>query len=559
MKRGHRSVRIAVALGLVFVAMSYAGAQDATKKSLEGGFRPSGVLRVDPLLIAEAGEVWNVVASPSNPIWPGWDASKTPLLFYLPGQQDVLINHPRPPAGFVPYTGPLGFPGARVAVKNGPTLIEADGQNTHKDVAGVQTLVVADTLSNLRNHISDLLLDTRPAAEKVRTLGLSDIATDHYHQLALVVHEAFHVFQQTQAPDKGANEMLLLNYPVLSVENNVGWAEEGAALAEALRATEAGASRRAAVRWLALRNNRRASLPPAAVDYEDGVEFSEGLANYTEYRLFQALEGRRPGAAMSWAQGFAGYGDLSPQRNELIDDMVKNMSGAFVVNNDPYGTAPVRFRLYYSGMGVGVMLDRLLPEWKQRIFLRDVSLTSLAGEALKPSQAEMAKALEDVRGEPGHAALVESKTKLAEEGKAHAEAVLNDIEKGPGTGVIVDYSNLESPRLAMGFTPFGITKVDGERTIFSQVPIRVAFGKEGEVTQKVAAPLLRDTGRRLVRFRLPRVTARAELEKALASVQTSDGTVTNLALETSDVTIKAAKARITWSGPDLMITLLMGG
>jgi len=559
MKRGHRSARIAVALGLVLVAMSYAGAQDATKKSLEGRSSPSAVLRVDPLLIAEAAEVWTVVASPSNPVWPGWDASKTPLLFYLPGQQDVLINHPRPPAGFVPYAGPVGFPGARVAVKNGPTLIEADGQNTSKDVAGVQTLVVADTLSNLRNRVSGLLLDTRPAAEKVRTLGLLDMATDHYHQLAFVVHEAFHVFQHTQAPDKGANEMALLNYPVLSVENNVGWAEEGAALAEALRATGAGVSRRAAVRWLALRNNRRASLPPAAVDYEDRVEFSEGLAKYTEYRLFQALEGRRPGAAMSWAQGFAGYGNLSPLRNELIDDMVKNMSGAVVVNNDPYGTAPVRFRLYYSGMGVGVLLDRLLPAWKQRIFRRDVSLTSLAGEALKPSQAEMAKALEDTRAEPGHAALVESKTKLAEEGKAHAEAVLNDIEKGPGTGLVIDYSNLESPRLGMGFTPFGITRVDGERTIFSQVPIRVAFGKEGEVTQKVAVPLLRDTGRRLVRFRLPGVTARAELEKALASVQTSDGIVTSLALETSDVTIKAAKARITWSGPDLMITLLMGG
>ena len=149
-----------MALGLVFVAMSYAGAQEATKKSIDGRSRPSPVLRVDPLLIAEAVEVWNVVASPSNPIWPGWDASKTPLLFYLPGQQDVLINHPRPPAGFVPYAGPLGLPGARVVVKNGPTLIEADGQNTTKDVAGVQTLVVADTLSNLRNRVSGLLLDS---------------------------------------------------------------------------------------------------------------------------------------------------------------------------------------------------------------------------------------------------------------------------------------------------------------------------------------------------------------------------------------------------------------
>ena len=67
-------------------------------------------LRIDPLLIAEAAEVWTLIAAPENPIWPGWNASDTPLLFYLPGEQDVLINHPRPPAGFMPYTGTVPRP-----------------------------------------------------------------------------------------------------------------------------------------------------------------------------------------------------------------------------------------------------------------------------------------------------------------------------------------------------------------------------------------------------------------------------------------------------------------
>jgi hypothetical protein len=63
----------------------------------------------------------------------------------------------------------------------------------------------------------------------------------------MVGYEAFHVFQDKQAPDKGANEMLL-------------------------------------------------------------------------------SQGRRPGPAMSWAQGFVGYADLAPQREELIEKMIKNMS-----------------------------------------------------------------------------------------------------------------------------------------------------------------------------------------------------------------------------------------
>jgi hypothetical protein len=542
----------------VCLAASPAPAQAAAGKAEKGRIQPPVTLRVDPLLIAEAGEVWGLIASPNNPIWPGWDASDTPLLFYLPGEQDVLINHPHPPEGFLPYGGPVRFPGWRILLKNGPTLIEWDGQNTSKDVEGIRTLVVADTLSNLRGQISSLLQDARPAAEKVQTLRFSDLATDPYGQLAMVVHEAFHVFQDKQAPDKGANEMLLLYYPVLSVQNNVGFAQEGSALAEALRATDAAAFRRAAVRWLALRKDRRSNLPQKALEYEDGTEFMEGLAKYTEYRLFQVLEGRSPGPAMSWAQGFVGYADLAPQRERLIENMVQNMSGAVNVNNDPYGTAPLRMRLYYSGMAVGVMLDSLSPGWKSRILSPDASLTSLAEEALKPSPAELDQALKQARGEAAYASLVEDKTRLAQEGKAHAEAVLKEIEGGPGVGLIVDYSELGSPKVGLSFTPFGITVVDEKRTIFTQIPVKIAFGQEGEVAQKVPAPLLRDTGRRLVRFRLPQGATRAEVEKALGSAQTSGGMVANLALDLPGATVKAAKAQIRWRGEDLIIVLLKG-
>jgi len=557
----HRALDLGIltltALSL-YLAASPAPARAAAGKAEKGRIQPPVTLRVDPLLIAEAGEVWGLIASPNNPIWPGWDASATPLLFYLPGEQDVLINHPRPPEGFLPYDGPVRFPGGRILLKNGPTLIEWDGQNTSMDVEGIRTLVVADTLSNLRGQISGLLQDARPAAEKVQALRFSDLAMDPYGQLAMVVHEAFHVFQEKQAPDKGANEMLLLYYPVLSVQNNVGFAQEGSALAEALRATDAAAVRRAAVRWLALRKDRRSSLTQKALEYEDGTEFKEGLAKYTEYRLFQVLEGRQPGPAISWAQGFVGYADLAPQRERLIEKMVRNMSGAVNVNNDPYGTAPLRMRLYYSGMAVGVMLDRLSPGWKSRIFSPDTSLTSLVEEALKPSRAELDQALKEARGEAAYASLVENKTRLAQEGKARAEAVLKEIEGGPGVGLVVDYSELGSPKLAMSFTPFGITVVDGERTIFTQVPVKVAFGQEGEVAQKVAAPLLRDTGRRLVRFRLPQGATRAEVEKALGSAQTSGGTVANLALDLPGATVKAAKAQIRWRGEDLIVIPLKG-
>jgi hypothetical protein len=76
------------------------------------------------------------------------------------------------------------------------------------------------------------------------------------------------------------------------------------------------------------------------------------------------------------------------------------------------------------------------------------------------------------------------------------------------------------------------------------------------VAEKVATPILQDTGRRLVRFRLPPGATRAEIEKALGSAQTSGVTVANLALDLPGATVKAAKAQIKWTGENLIIVLL---
>ena len=72
------------------------------------------------------------------------------------------------------------------------------------------------------------------------------------------------------------------------------------------------------------------------------MEYLEGLAKYVEFRLLETLEGRTPGPAMAWAQGFQGYADLRPQRERLIGQMEKMMSGQANVNNDPYGASPLR-------------------------------------------------------------------------------------------------------------------------------------------------------------------------------------------------------------------------
>jgi hypothetical protein len=350
--------------------------------------------------------------------------------------------------------------------------------------------------------------------------------------------------------------MFLLYYPVLSVENNVGFGLEASALRDALLAKEDGAFRSAAIRWLAIRLDRRRALPARALQYEDGTEFNEGLAKYTEYRLFQVLEGRTPGTELTLAQGFTGYRDLQSQRDDLIEQMFRNLRGEVNINNDPYGAAPLRFRLYYSGMAIGVMLDRIAPAWKRDILAADTSLTALARDALHPTDAELAAGLAAARADTAAASLRAAKTRLAAEGRARTAAKLAALERGPGTLLVVDYSALSSPRVALGFSPFGITAVDSVRTLFEQVPISATFPDGSTLGQEIARPVLRDTHRRQLSCRIEKPVARAEIEKQAGAAFGAKVAPHAATLHLPGLTFELKGGRVTWEPGLVRVTLL---
>jgi hypothetical protein len=514
-------------------------------------------LLIDPLLLAEAEAVWRLVAGPDNPIWPGWDASDTPILFYVPNVQDVLINHPDPPERFVPYTGPHAFAGGAILVADGPTWIEWDGQNTSRELNGVPTLVVADTTSNLRQTIRGSMHDPRPIEEKLADLDHETLRADAYEQMATIAHEAFHVFQDRAAPDKGANELDARLYPCLSVKNNVAVALEATALEACLRAATDADARAAALRWLAIRIDRRADLAPEVVAYEDGNEFSEGVAMYIEWRLADVLEGRAADDALWWAQGFHGFDDLSHMREERLERLRGSLRGEVNINNDPYGMSPVRGRLYFSGMAIAAMLDRIVPDWKTRIFEADVSLTDLVEAALAPTAAQLAAARDEAYADPEHATLLEAKERLAADGRADTLAMVAAIEDGPTTGVIVDWAAFGDARSRLSFTPFGVRAVDDERTIYTLVPIEAAIGKgENGFRQRIPLDTLEDRAGRRLAFRLPEVVAPDELTSRLGPPEAGAWLVDDLDIELPGVTLRARRARLAHDGNTIVVQLL---
>lgn len=469
-------------------------------------------LKVDPLMVISTGEVWDIIGKADNPVWPGWNAADTPILIYLPGVQDVLINHPKKPSEFVSYDGPITSQAGPIAIRDGKTLIDYDGQNTSRDVYGVQTLVIADTLSSRKQELEYLLSDSKPADDKIRELTYERLHPSPYDHLALVAHEAFHVFQHRKAPNKGGNELALAKYPTLSVRNNVGWAMEGEALAAALRAGTKEEARAAAIRWLAVRKDRRKDLPPEAVEYEDGTEFNEGLAKYVEYRLFQVLQGRTPNPQLYLAQGFRGFADLSAERDRLISAMVSNLKGEVNVNNDPYGAAPARMRMYFSGMGIAAILDRATTGWHENILKPSTTLTGLAESALAASADELAKGLAAAKSAAGHDELVRSKEQLARDGQGFVAKVVAEVEQGPHGVLVVDYSGLKGARANLAFTPFGILAVDESRTLYRMLPLTAQIGG-ATFSQTESRPSLEDKKARQFLFPLT-----GDPEAAIASL-----------------------------------------
>jgi hypothetical protein len=403
--------------------------------------------------------------------------------------------------------------------------------------------------------VQSWLADPRPAAVKSAELSWSQLQGNPYDHLCMIAHEAFHAFQRKQAPEKAGSEEALQRYPTIAVNNTVGFALEGDWLAKALRATTPSDVRQQAIYWLATRTQRRKGLSAEAISYEDRMEYLEGLAKYVEYRLLQVLEGTPSGSVMAWVQGFNGYANLKPEREALINQLLKMMHGEANVNNDPYGASPLRMRLYFSGMAIGVMLDQLDPTWKQHIFERDETLTGLATKALKATDAELAAAWKEIGNQPGYDKLKTQKTLLEKEGKAATQKILEEIKAGSRSRLIVDYSALGDAEVVLGFTPFGVLRVDDDRTVYRLVPIRAKVGS-ATLRQTKPTPLLHDRATKQLSCQLPEVLT-AERVNSLFDGKIAKTEPSELGkIDLPGVTLNLGKATVTVEGRTIIVQLI---
>ncbi|MBZ5535733.1 MAG: hypothetical protein LAO31_07250 [Acidobacteriia bacterium] len=271
-------------------------------------------------------------------LWPGFEPAKTPIEFY-DGISTYLCNHPSPPDGFRPVPGRRNvylYAGQHETVR----------ANTGTEVNGIPT-ATAD-VSNPRNSSAEELA-------------------------ALLLHEAFHVFEHQRYPKWGANEVDLFTYPV---DNPALLAErrlESAALVRALGAKDDKDANCWARRALEIRAKRFGAIPANAAAYERQVELFEGLAQYVQFRSI-------------------------------------GKSAALTADDFPPDQGQVRQRGYATGQALGLLLERFDPAWKSKLGaeqggsldellsdrLRGMTIHATCDFAAEESDAAVARARRDI-------------------------------------------------------------------------------------------------------------------------------------------------------------------
>jgi hypothetical protein len=448
----------------------------------------SSSLKLDPDLLIMLKECQNIHNQLSDDLYPNWDFKKTPILFYKPKVQELLINFPHKPEGFTEYKGFNPLDNQTIYVRNNKTYFEWDDQNTTTEIDSVKVLVVADTYSSMRAQLRGAIMNQSKDFLN-NWLDNWDFIGSTYHKLSTILHEGFHVHQEELANGKNANEGSVFQYPFLNPVNNSLSVLEGLILKDALSTKKEDLFLKKVNQFVAIRTHRQSLLDSVFVAYENLNEFAEGTAKYIEYKFYSQGENIRPIDEMKYVNGFVDYKNTLPDFfTKEIDDMVNIVSVNDNRFGNKFGAGPLRFKLYYLGACQGLLLDKVMPEWKEQIFDDGVFLSDLLDKATKLTDNEKEELLNLTKTEYDYNKIYKEKLEFEKEGKKVIQEKLDAILKTKNTLVIIDYSGHKFA--GMSYTPFGVTKVDDNSAIYEMTPVGVYFDKIPELKSKMAFPVL---------------------------------------------------------------------
>jgi hypothetical protein len=322
-------------------------------------------------------------------VWPGWGTAEIPTVLYNESYA-FLVGISDPPNGWqkVPQFEQEG--GAWTAVPDDTfdgriyyrqplpedgttpqafTVKIGDGWATSMTTYEWMKISFAN---QLREDLPPFLAPVFPYP---LVTGLFIRGSDGY--ISFLAHESFHAFQGTVSE----GHLVAAETGVGTAESNYPWAETEDAwqteldlLVEALQVETEEETADLARQFLEHRYNRRVDggLSLQAIEYERQREWLEGLGRYAELELwrFASHESYIPTEAIQDDPDFSGYRGYNRRWTQEIDQIGRMAAD--------WGDG----RFYYSGMAQAMLLDVLLPDWKEDALENGVFLEGLLIKAV---------------------------------------------------------------------------------------------------------------------------------------------------------------------------------
>ncbi len=313
------------------------------------------LLDEDAALIAEAYNLWKELG---EKVWTGWTEIPIPLL-YITTEWEYAIGFPKALQGFQPLKRDTQLKEniqARARVLSPDLAASYDFEGVDAVVIGTPTALKKSSGAWALTAVHEMfhvLQYERGSAKKVRALKLGS-ETDASWQLDFPF------------PYQDADVMRLIHLQGYPIYLGIKDAEETDAKYNAGTAMEAI-------------QVYRSFLKTHAEDerfywYSQFQETIEGIARYTEYKMGEAAadSGYKPTEAFRQLSDFKDYQQVwdASYKNQLFP--IKHAGRA----------VRSRTTFYYLGLGKGLLLDRIMPDWKKRYFDSDVWLDHLLEEAL---------------------------------------------------------------------------------------------------------------------------------------------------------------------------------
>ncbi len=326
--------------------------------------------RMDPLDKDRLSEALHLKTVLGDAVWPGYAAMEAPVIIWN-DDYEFLFGISNPPSDWeeVPGDDFEGYPYYRRPAKDPQNFAVSVGDQW---AASIFTKFMVDfsLISEIRELLPPGIADVFPYRIFIQPSEM---------QISGVLHEYFHVAQAKFYPQKFEEAESVYQfgdrYWASEAENESTWGEEIDLLIKAVAASSDEDAAELGRQFLAQRDLRRNddALNADLIAYEVRLEWLEGTAKYVELRSWQEAYRNQLYVSLLEMAADPDFKDYETFDSHWNQEMRQTRQQA-------KRTGDVRF--YYTGMLQAYLLDRLLPNWKERITAEGVYFEDLLWEAL---------------------------------------------------------------------------------------------------------------------------------------------------------------------------------